>query len=166
MTHLRQVCPHGNDCTDLLLNESSGVAVPPQVAPSPPAGVAVCICVEQAIHGLVPPVGRPVRMPRIPTADGHRFRRCSVYVWNKPSLALFHHWPPSTAKMATPQYKESAGVTRRRCMHNLRWWILAAVILLLALSTIFAPPSGRPKRPVDAWRKIKPPPPPPVPRGR
>ena len=56
MTHLRQVCPHGNDCTDLLLNESSGVAVPPQVAPSPPAGVAVCICVEQAIHGLVPPL--------------------------------------------------------------------------------------------------------------
>ena len=51
-------------------------------------------------------------------------------------------------------------------MHNLRWWILAAVILIFALSTLFAPSSGRPKRPVDAWRKIKPPPPPPLPPGR
>lgn len=31
--------------------------------------------------------GRPVRMPRISTADGHRFRRS--YVWHKPPLAMF-----------------------------------------------------------------------------
>ena len=88
------------------------------------------------------------------------------YVWNKPSMDLCHQWGTLSGHGGNAPVKHFAGVTRRRFMHTMRWWILAVVILLLALSTLFAPPSGRPKRPVDAWRKIKPPPPPPVPRGR